>query len=720
MAQRRKTGEGRPQMPDGQRTPGGPAENSRGLQGEELLNSGLIQQRLARPQEDAPAEENIPQVRSQEANDAYRLGQRMGGEEMMRRAGIEPTGDATQAARSEGITREKLIEADKTLMEYKAGKASVERRIIHAQQWWKMRNWQEIEGEKGTKGVQEKKSATAWLWNCIVGKHADAIDSYPEPIILPRMQDDKEEARRLSEIIPVVMQINNFEETYSLCQWQKMQEGTAAYGVFWDKTKLNGLGDISIRKINMLNLFWEPGITDIQDSQNVFYVTYMDNGQLEGMYPQLKGKLRHAAIAVSKYKTDDGVQLQNKSAVVDWYYHKWQGPRKVLHYCKYVGEEILYSTENQGEEQGLYDDGNYPFVLDPLFPVEGSPAGYGYIDIGKDAQSDIDTLNQAMVLNAVVSSIPRYFIRKDGGVNEKEFADWTNPLVHVNGMLGQDSLLPVQVNVMSGMSMNMLQQKIDELKFVTGNSEVVNGGTPSGVTAASAIAALREDAGRSSKDSSKSAYRSYSKIVKMVLERIRQFYDIPRQFRILGQNSQEKFVNYSNENIVVQRMRGGLGMEEGYRLPEFDIDVRAQRENAYTKMSQNEMALQFYNSGMFNPQMTDQVLMCLDMMEFKGKDELVQKVQENGTLQEALMKVGQIAMELASQYRPDVADQLAATLGGIAGDQGAMIQPMSGGKKGSWGAAVQATDATKAAANPNENNLVRKARERAEQASRPN
>lgn len=658
-------------------------------------------------------------VRTAEEQDAYKRGQRMGTEGILRENGIEPVRTEGLPA-GQAINAEKILEANVRLLKFKAAKASVDRRIIHAQQWWKMRNWKEIEREKDTKGATNRKSATAWLWNCIVGKHADAIDSYPEPIIMPRAEDDKEEAKRLTEIVPVVLQVNGFEETYSRCQWQKMQEGTAGYGVFWDKNKMNGMGDIAIKKINLLNLFWEPGITDIEDSSEVFYVSYVDNKQLEGMYPQLAGKLAGNTLSVQKYLTDDSIDLTDKSPVIDWYYHKWEGPKKVLHYCKYVGEEILYSTENNGDTDGLYEDGEYPFVLDPLFPVEGSPCGYGYIDIGKDAQSDIDILNQAMVLNAAASATPRYFVRKDGAINEEEFADYSKPLVHTGGNLGQDSVLAIQSAVMPGTAINMLQQKIDELKFVTGNSDVNNGGTPAGVTAASAIAALKEDAGRSSKDSTKASYRVYAKIIGKVISRIRQGYDIPRQFRILGQRGQEQFVSYSNAGIKPQPVQGGLGLDDGFRLPVFDIDVRAQRENAYTKMSQNELALQFYNSGMFNPQMSDQVLMCLDMMDFKGKDEITQKVQQNGTMQETLMQVSQIALALAQKYDPAVGEQLAAIVQGVAGDQQiAMQMAGQGGVNPKASAAVRQSDPQKGGMEASENGIVRKAREQAANASRP-
>ncbi len=549
------------------------------------------------------------------------------------------------------ITEEDLIRATDILRRYKAGKASVERRVIAAQNWWKLRNWREIEHKDGRQGADRDKSATAWLWNCIVGKHADTMDSFPEPAILPRAEDDKEEAERLTSIVPVILQVNGFEEVYSEVAWQKMREGTGIYGVFFDRDKLNGLGDITISKINVLNLFWEPGITDIQDSRHVFHVALMDNDLLEQQYPQLEGKLGQKTVTVASYQYDDSVDITDKSLVIDWYYHRYQGGRKILHYVKFVGTTVLYATEDDPEyaDRGLYDDGLYPFVFDRLFPVEGSPCGYGYIDVGRDTQKDIDTINQAVVMNAVVSATPRYFVRKDGGINEAEFADLRKPFVHTGGQLGQDTLMQIQTAGIQGNVLSFFGQKIDELKFITGNTDVQNGSVAAGVTAASAIAALQEYSGRSSKDSTRSAYRAYARLVTMVIERIRQFYDMPRQFRIIGPRGEEKFMTYSNAGIVPQYQGMDFGVDMGYRLPAFDIDVKAQRMTGYTRAAQNELALQLLQAGIFNPQAIDQSMLCLDMMDFKEKDELQQKLSEMGGMQQQLQQLYQIAITQAQQ-----------------------------------------------------------------------
>lgn len=659
--------------------------------------------------------ERMTQTRTPEEDDAAREGARMGAESIMEMAGMTPRRQQQMQAESRLMNRERLNAATNKLLKYQSAKSSVNDRVKQAQQWWKLKNWEQIRADRGTRGATSHPSNTGWLWNCIVGKHADAIDSFPEPIILPRMEDDQQEAKKLSKIVPVVMEMNDFEETYNDCSWQKMQEGTAVYGVFWNSRKLNGLGDIDIKKVNILNLYWEPGISDIQESQNLFYVSLEDKTALVEAHPELEGNLNTTKIQVSEYKTDDHIDTSDKVAVIDWYYKKNVNGQNVLHYCKYVNETCLYSSEEEGLEEGYYADGEYPFVLDPLFPVEGSPAGYGYIDIAKDSQTDIDTLSQAMVQNAVMRATPRYFTRKDGGINEEEFMDVSKPLVHTNGMLGEDTLRMIQVEQMGSDAHQMLAQKIDEIKFITGNTDINNGGVPSGVTAASAIAALKEDSGRSSKDSTKAAYRSYRKIVLMVIERIRQFYDIPRQFRIVGQDGQDEFTDYSNENLQVQEIQNFPGDEPGLRKPIFDIEVRAQRENAYTKMSQNELAIQLFQLGMMNPQMTDQALLCIDMMDFRGKDEIRKKIQDQGTLMDVTARVGQIAIELANMYQPEVAAELGEILQSVAIDIGQA--PAEGG---GMSPTVKAPADNSSAPNPNENGIVRRARENAENSTRPN
>ena len=613
------------------------------------------------------------------------------------------------------IGKAQVEEAYKTLLEYKKGKTNLEQRIIDNEQWYKLRHWECMRDTK--KDVQP---TSAWLFNCIANKHADAMDNFPSPNILPREEGDKAEAEMLSSIIPVVLDQNEFEQTYSDVWNYKLKGGTGVYGVFWDGSKLNGLGDISINKIDLINLFWESGITDIQKSRNVFHVELADNDMLVARYPQLSGKLGSSSLDLNKYVYDDTVETSNKTAVVDWYYKKYQNGKLVLHYCKFVNDEVLFATENdpQYAERGWYDHGEFPFVFDVLFPVEGSPAGFGYIDVGKDAQTYIDRGNQVVMENMLANAKPRYFFRQDGGVNEEEFADLTKTFVHADGNLGQDTVVPIQTKPLNNIYLAILNGKVDELKETTGNRDISTGGTTSGVTAASAIAAMQEAGSKLSRDNSKAAYRSYRKMIVMVIELIRQFYDMPRCFRIMGENGAERYVQYSNANIQAQPTVNEFGVEVGGRKPLFDLEVTAQKQSPYSKMSQNELALQFYQAGFFNPQMADQALACLDMMDFDRKQFIMQRISQNGTMyQQMLMMQQQMLMlaQIVDKYEGgNVAGQIAA---GITG--GVTPSPIGGASGDSPAKNVEQTEALGGKEGAKESSTTKKARQRVAESTDP-
>ena len=567
---------------------------------------------------------------------------------------------------TEVIGREEIQQAQLTLQKYKEGKANLERRIVENEQWYKLRHWECMRKSE----ANQVEPSSGWLFNAIANKHADAMDNFPSPNVLPREEGDKGEAEMLSSIIPVILDQNDFEETYDNVWDYKLKAGTGIYGVFWDKSKLNGLGDISIRKIDIINLFWESGITDIQRSRHLFHVELMDNDLLLGAYPQLEGKLGNATMDVSKYIYDDTVDTNNKSAVVDWYYKKRQNGKVVLHYCKYVNDVVLFATENdpQFAERGWYDHGMYPFVFDPLFSVEGTPCGFGYIDIGKSAQEYIDRGNQAIMQNMLANAKPRHFIRSDGAVNEEEYADLSKDFIHVDGNLGQDSILPVQGKPLNDVYVAVINNKVDELKEVTGNRDVSTGGTTGGVTAASGLAAMMEQGSKLSRDNNKSSYRAFRKVCLLIIELIRQFYDMPRCFRIMGENGTQRFVQYSNAGIAPQQQGIEMGVDMGYRLPLFDIEITAQKQSPYSKMSQNELALQFFGAGFFNPQMADQALACLDMMDFDRKHFIMQKIAQNGGMYQQILQMQQQMLMLAQMVDQsrgtNLAEQIAAGITG--------------------------------------------------------
>ena len=569
---------------------------------------------------------------------------------------------------------ERLHKLTSILLDYMAGKANLDKRIISNEQWWKLRHWDEIRRPNEKK--QEIEPTSAWLFNSVANKHADAMDNYPTPNILPREANDKREAEILSSIVPVILEQCEFERSYSDSWESKLKNGTGGYVVLWDSEKHNGLGDILVEKIDLLNLYWEPGITNIQKSKYVFFITLKDNEELEDTYPELIGKLGGKTLAVKEYIYDDTVDTTNKSVVIDCYYKTIVDGNTTLHYVKYVGDTVLYATENDDKlrERGLYDHGKYPFILDPLFKLEGTPAGLGYIDIGKNCQEYIDRLDQNIIKNSDANSRTRAVASDSAGINMEQFADLSVDIIQATGSLDENHFKFIKPPSLDGSVINVKNNKIEELKEVTGNRDVATGGTTSGVTAASAIAAMQEASSKLSRDAIKSSYRVYRELVVMIIELIRQFYDVSRCFRITGDTDVDaendyQYVQYSNAGIVPQ-MQGGIefNVDVGYRIPLFDVNVTAEKQSPYTKMAQNELALQFFKNGFFNPEMADQVLSCLKMMDSDGKNEIIRDISRNANLYKQYIARTQMTLALAQRLDAyegtNLAEQIASEING--------------------------------------------------------
>lgn len=536
---------------------------------------------------------------------------------------------------------EEIIKARETLQKYKQQKQSLESRVVNNEEWWKIHNWEQIKKKDAVKADRENPngietpSSSAWLFNSITNKIADFSDNYPEANIRARTGGDVSEAERLKNVIPMILKRNKFYKTYIADISEKSKSGTGITYVGWNPKK-DGIGDVEIQNINILSIFWQGGITNIQKSRNVFTVELVDTDLLKKQYPsEAENITSDGEVDLKQYLYEDYIDTTDKSLVIDWWYKK-DGK---LHYCKFVNNIVLFATENEPDEypNGYYDDGNYPFVFDVMFPMQGTIAGFGFIDVGKQPQEYIDKMDAGILQNVLMNSTPRYFERQDSEINEEEFLDWTQPFVKTNTNLGQDDLREINVRGLDSAVFTQRDSKINEIKETTANRDVSTGGTASGVTAASAISALIETGSKVSRMAIKGTYDAFENIIYLIIERMRQFYDLPRYVRITGDDGTDDFDTYDNSNLKLQERQTLQGDTAQY-LPEFDIEVAAQKASPYSKAAQNELALQLYSAGFFNPQNTDQSLACLNIMDFDHKSDVINQIKKNGTLLDALQQ----------------------------------------------------------------------------------
>ena len=130
-------------------------------------------------------------------------------------------------------------------------------------------------------------------------------------------------------------------------------------------------------------------------------------------------------------------------------------------------------------------------------------------------------------------------------------------------------------------------------------------------------------------------------------------------------------------------------------------------------MAQNELALQFYGAGFFNPQMADQSLACLDMMDFDRKEFIIQKIQQNGGMFQQMMMMQQQMLGLAMHL-----DRLQGTnfAQGMAKEMGVAVPMAMGGDS-----AAHNVDKTEALGGNegNESSITQNARKRVAESTSP-
>ncbi|MBR0088411.1 MAG: hypothetical protein IJP94_01085, partial [Clostridia bacterium] len=464
------------------------------------------------------------------------------------------------------------------------------------------------------------KPATAFIFSAIENKYADAIDNFPVPNLLEREPSDQETAKILSKIIPAQLDMSGFKKVYKKNWRRKLKDGTGIYGVFYNEDR----EDIDIRPLGIMDVYCDMYLTDVQESQFFFIAQAIDNAILKDAYPKYKDLFRGDA-DIQSYK-GDSEKLEDKTEVIDCYYKKTDG---TLHMIKLVGNNVILATEDMdGYENGLYDHGMYPVIFDVLYPEEDCPFGFGVVDVIKNPQMYVDKLDGIILKNAMLSGNPRTLMKNSSGINENEFKDYTNDIVHCTGDVGEQNIRTLTVDAIPQQVMSHRDNKKNELKEVVGNRDFQQGGTMGGVTAASAITSLQQAGEKLSRAIIDDSYDVYKDLVIMVISLMREFYTEERVYRITNEMGSVEFKEFDS-SMLMKPETDALGFPiDEYKRVEFDIGVIPQRENPFSKEANNQTIMNLWQSGFFLPQNLGVATVALQCMNFDGKEKLMEQLRE--------------------------------------------------------------------------------------------
>ena len=454
---------------------------------------------------------------------------------------------------------------------------------------------------------------TPFIFAAIENCRADAIDNYPNANVIEREPEGTAVAELLSKVVEAQLEISNFKSVYKENIRNKLKYGTAVYGVFYDEPG----GNIDIRAIDILDVYVDMHIPNIEDSRFVFISAAIENGILQKRYPEFSRMFSGDAEVET---LTDTYTLKDRTNILDCYY---KNPDGAVHMMKICDGVVIAATEDmEGYESGLYSHGRYPVVFEVLYPCEHSPFGFGMIDIGKSTQISINKLDAAITENIMCASKPRYLTKRNGGINEEEFCDIGKSIVHYEG--DTDSIRAIDHSSINEYYLSHREFKKDELKEILANRDFQQGSTTGGVTAASAIETLRQAGEKRSRAIVNDSYDSFKQIVYMVIELMRQFFNEERVYRISDSTGKKAFAKFSNAMLYRPEL---LDSDVSFRELMFDIDVVIQRENPYSRESINNTILQLWSNGIFADENRERAVVAVKNMQFDGKERLITDLQ---------------------------------------------------------------------------------------------
>jgi len=523
-------------------------------------------------------------------------------------------------------------------------------------------------------GAEETKDPSTVLFSSTESLVADFNDAFPEPTIIPQEKNDSVFAEELKSIVRHILDRRDYEQTYIAKNRRLCIDGTAVQEVFWDSDLYNGLGDVNIRKIDVINFYWDTHTDDIQDGRSCIKIAFhtkdwfnkqFGNGDgkdvFQNMHPSGKDPV---AEVIHEYVKQIGLQNYDPARDI-MLMEYWFKDGDAVRCLKIAGGCMLYDSRKEGLDS-VYDDGLYPFVFEPMYQIEGHAHGYGIIDMFKRRAITLDRLNQYILKFAEHASKSRMFYDKGMKIDWDAYHDETKELIAAEGLQAK-MLEPVPNPQLPQWVRDWYMIQTDELKTEIGQNEFSRGEAGKGITAATAISQLQEAGSKRSRLMTTQLYSGFKRLVNMVISRMVQFYTEDRTFYILGLNPKEITINSAmfseNGEITVEITKPDGVVErvkEKRKRPfAWDVNVEAQRKPPHMRQQKNDLAIQLMQ--MSQGQFTAEA--AIAMMDFEGKDEVLAAMRKENAKD-------QLIAEMQAQLE-QMAQLLEATQAGVGVQQAA-------------------------------------------------
>lgn len=480
-------------------------------------------------------------------------------------------------------------------------------------------------------GRAEPQPVTPVIQSTIENIRADLADALPEAAIVADEAAYAGVAEKLCAVIKENHRRCRFENEYGLMVLDLLVHGYAVLEAGFDPSASKGVGGAFLRRVDVGGVMIDPLVSCLEDARCVFVTRLFPIESIKARYPGKAAELDGAFSGAGHFSSEKGStvftgrgvaalddvrsadslakgSMERGVELIECFEREYDAKTGAfsVQLTRLAGGVVLESSRDGDSKGGVTGTGEYPFVITTLFPRRGTALGYGIVDMFKQQQLYADRLDQIIVKNALMASHNKLLVTSASGFEADDLRDWSKE-VHEGTSLSGITWFPTAP--LPAYIISYAERLRASIKEESGQNEFSRGGVASGVTAASAIAALQEMSSKRSRMIQRSVHAAFEQAVRLELEAERVGANVPRLVRTPSE------AVFTSADMYARTALGNL-------LPiEFTVTVKATRENRFLVAAQNELALKLVQIGMITPEIG------LEMMNFDGKSEAVEKMR---------------------------------------------------------------------------------------------
>ena len=521
--------------------------------------------------------------------------------------------------------------------------------------------------------ASEPRPVTPIIQSTIENVRADLIDKMPEAIITA----DDPAHREIADVLSAVIRENHdqfrYEHEYGRMVRDLLVDGYMVQEIGYDASLNNGFGGAFIRHVDPRNIMFDPACSDIHDSRAVFKFTPHTRAWFAEHYPEKAVSMESDTFLIRPMR-DDLLYTRDYDSLlfIECWRRKYDPDTGAysIYMQKFGGRQLLEDSRDVKPE-GYFAHGKYPFVVSCLYERRGSCLGYGFVDMFENMQRYSDKLDQIVLKNALMASHNKLLVTGASGFDVDDLRDWSKEVHRGENLNGVTwfSTAPLPQYIIS-----YIQSIREAVKEESGANDFSRGNTNSGVTAASAIAALQEASSKRARMAARELHGAFAEAVRQEIEVEREFSMFKRRVPV-KQGADTQMRPFSGDMLEIETALGN-------RIPlEFSVSVKVQQENRFSITANNELVLALVQTGIIPADV------ALKLLMFDGKEEAIAMVEAYKKEQEE--KAAQAAQK-AAQTAAQTAAQAMGTQGANAGVPGMQTAASIGAPNANAAAALGA------------------------------